>query len=125
MVSPELTRACMSDCQGAPPFVVAPIQNQQAVVGQHFELVVPADTFASNQSDTSDLLVTGAVSIAAGGARGGAVGISVTAGLAGVATVAGTSTLVAGAVLRVTLTCTDIVGGGSASLQFSITVTGA
>lgn len=87
-----------------------------------FSFVVPVDTFVDDITPVALLIVTGSVTVVAGGNDGGEVGITVTLGATGAAVVEGVSTLAGESTLLVSLTCTD-EGGRSVQLAVTLDIT--
>lgn len=104
------------------PFVVEEIVAQNATAGMEFMFEVPAGTFGDVITPADELHVTGTVQVKDSMGIGGEVGLAVSPGPLGVATVNGTCMVIGDSVLTVVLTATD-GGGKSVQHAFDIDVT--
>lgn len=104
--------------------VAVPISEQHARAGEAFEFVIPEHTFSAPAGEALNL--TGSVLLAAGGIRGGAVGLAFVPGEVGEARVEGTSTLIGGGMATVVVTATLVSNSSAWAVhEFNVSITGA
>lgn len=91
------------------PVLQRPIGLTSWAAGQNKTFYFANDTFADLNTPTNQLMLSGNVTLAAGGELGGALGLTFVAGPQGAAAISGRPTLIGGGIARVALAATNLL----------------